>query len=94
MLFSNRIAFFSGLGVALSVIDDQTSSLVGVAISASLLPPAGKILMLLSHLSTHPLSFASLTISHLSPHSKLRHVVGNGYYQRRELEIFLNRGSL
>ena len=35
------IAFFSGLGVALSVIDDQTSSLVGVAISASLLPPAG-----------------------------------------------------
>jgi len=36
------IAFFSGLGVALSVLDDQTSSLVGVAISASLLPPAGK----------------------------------------------------
>lgn len=34
------IAFFSGLGVALSVLDDQTSSLVGVAISASLLPPA------------------------------------------------------
>jgi hypothetical protein len=28
------------LGVALSVLDDQTSSLVGVAISASLLPPA------------------------------------------------------
>ena len=36
------IAFFSGLGVAVSVLDDQTSSLVGVAISASLLPPAGK----------------------------------------------------
>ena len=35
------IAFFSGLGVALSVLDDQTSNLVGVAISASLLPPAG-----------------------------------------------------
>ena len=34
------IAFFSGLGVALSILDDQTSSLVGVAISASLLPPA------------------------------------------------------
>ena len=34
------IAFFSGLGVALSVLDDHTSSLVGVAISASLLPPA------------------------------------------------------
>ncbi len=33
-------AFFSGLGVALSVLDDSTSSLVGVAISASLLPPA------------------------------------------------------
>ena len=34
------IAFFSGLGVAVSVLDDSTSSLVGVAISASLLPPA------------------------------------------------------
>lgn len=34
------IAFFSGLGVAVSVLDEQTSSLVGVAISASLLPPA------------------------------------------------------
>lgn len=34
------IAFFSGIGVALSVLDDSTSSLVGVAISASLLPPA------------------------------------------------------
>lgn len=40
------IAFFSGLGVALSVLDDQTSSLVGVAISASLLPPAGKCVFL------------------------------------------------
>ena len=37
------IAFFSGLGVALSVLEDQTSSLVGVAISASLLPPAGEM---------------------------------------------------
>ena len=36
------IAFFSGMGVALSLLDDQVSSLVGVAISASLLPPAGK----------------------------------------------------
>lgn len=34
------IAFFSGLGVAVSLLDDQTNSLVGVAISASLLPPA------------------------------------------------------
>lgn len=34
------IAFVSGLGVAVSLLDDQTSSLVGVAISASLLPPA------------------------------------------------------
>jgi hypothetical protein len=34
------IAFFSGLGVAVGLLDDQTSSLVGVAISASLLPPA------------------------------------------------------
>ena len=35
------VAFFSGLGVAVSLLDDQTSSLVGVAISALLLPPAG-----------------------------------------------------
>lgn len=34
------IAFFSGLGVAVSLLDEQTASLVGVAISASLLPPA------------------------------------------------------
>ena len=33
-------AFFSGLGVAVSLLDSQTNSLVGVAISASLLPPA------------------------------------------------------
>ena len=35
-----QVAFFSGLGVAVSLLDEQTSSLVGVAISASLLPPA------------------------------------------------------
>ncbi len=34
------VAFFSGLGVAVGLLDDQTNSLVGVAISASLLPPA------------------------------------------------------
>ena len=34
------VAFFSGLGVAVSLLDSQTNSLVGVAISASLLPPA------------------------------------------------------
>lgn len=34
------IAFFSGVGVALSVLGNNTNSLVGVAISASLLPPA------------------------------------------------------
>lgn len=38
------VAFFSGLGVAVSLLDEQTSSLVGVAISASLLPPAGTLL--------------------------------------------------
>lgn len=40
------IAFLSGMGVALSVMDDQVSNLVGVAISASLLPPSGKLLSL------------------------------------------------
>lgn len=39
-LIALPVAFFSGLGVAVSVLDDQTASLVGVAISASLLPPA------------------------------------------------------
>jgi len=39
-LIAIPVAFFSGLGVAVSMLDDQTSSLVGVAISASLLPPA------------------------------------------------------
>jgi uncharacterized hydrophobic protein (TIGR00271 family) len=39
-LIALPVAFFSGLGVAVSLLDDQTSSLVGVAISASLLPPA------------------------------------------------------
>ena len=34
------IAFASGVGVALSVVGDFTSAIIGVAISASLLPPA------------------------------------------------------
>ena len=38
---------FTNTGVALSILDDQTSSLVGVAISASLLPPAVNCGMLL-----------------------------------------------
>lgn len=33
-------AFVSGMGVAVGLLDEQTNSLVGVAISASLLPPA------------------------------------------------------
>lgn len=40
LLVGIPVAFLSGLGVALSVLDDSTSSLVGVAVSASLLPPA------------------------------------------------------
>ena len=47
LLIGIPIAFFSGMGVALSVLDDQTSSLVGVAISASLLPPAGACHMII-----------------------------------------------
>jgi uncharacterized hydrophobic protein (TIGR00271 family) len=35
------IAIPSGMGVSLSILGENTSSLVGVAISASLLPPAG-----------------------------------------------------
>eukprot|EP00934_Nitzschia_sp_Nitz4_P003702 Nitzschia sp. Nitz4//scaffold21_size171442//60100//61685//NITZ4_002159-RA/size171442-augustus-gene-0.181-mRNA-1//1//CDS//3329542405//3692//frame0 len=40
LLVGCPVAFLSGLGVAVGLLDDQTSSLVGVAISASLLPPA------------------------------------------------------
>jgi uncharacterized membrane protein len=39
-LDSLPVSFFSGLGVAVSILDEQTASLIGVAISASLLPPA------------------------------------------------------
>jgi uncharacterized membrane protein len=35
-----QVAFFTGLGVAVSLLDDQVNSLVGVAIKASLLPAA------------------------------------------------------
>eukprot|EP01083_Nonionella_stella_P014734 41322_1 len=42
------IAFASGIGVALSVIGDYLSTVIGVAISASLLPPAVNSGMLLS----------------------------------------------
>ena len=37
------VAIPSGCGVALSILGNNTSSLVGVAISASLLPPVRKI---------------------------------------------------
>jgi len=40
LLIGLCIAIPSGVGVALSVLGNNTSSLVGVAISASLLPPA------------------------------------------------------
>ena len=34
------VAIVSGIGVALSVVGDYASAVIGVAISASLLPPA------------------------------------------------------
>jgi hypothetical protein len=40
LIIALPVAFGSGLGVAVSLFDDQMASLVGVAISASLLPPA------------------------------------------------------
>mmetsp|Transcript_14617 Transcript_14617/g.16576 ORF Transcript_14617/g.16576 Transcript_14617/m.16576 type:complete len:701 (-) Transcript_14617:763-2865(-) len=43
------VAFFSGIGVALSVLGNNTTSLVGVAISASLLPPAVNTGVLLAY---------------------------------------------
>ena len=39
------IAAASGVGVALSVLGDYLSTVVGVAISASLLPPAGMFIL-------------------------------------------------
>mmetsp|Transcript_20748 Transcript_20748/g.25125 ORF Transcript_20748/g.25125 Transcript_20748/m.25125 type:complete len:96 (-) Transcript_20748:577-864(-) len=39
LVYGLLVAFFSGIGVALSVLGNNTTSLVGVAISASLLPP-------------------------------------------------------
>lgn len=67
------IAFFSGLGVALSVLDDQTSSLVGVAISASLLPPAVNCgMMLIVALLKHE-SFAAVSFQYQDTHPLLGH---------------------
>lgn len=43
------IAFVSGIGVALSVSGDYLSAIIGVAISASLLPPAVNSGMLFAH---------------------------------------------
>jgi len=48
------IAFFSGLGVAVGLLDSQTNSLVGVAISASLLPPAVNMGMLFTFILYDP----------------------------------------
>jgi len=56
------IAIPSGIGVALSVLGNNTSSLVGVAISASLLPPAvntGMLLAMASLLSTDYVDLAA-----------------------------------
>ncbi|KAL7529681.1 hypothetical protein ACHAXR_003090 [Thalassiosira sp. AJA248-18] len=60
------IAFFSGLGVALSVLDDQTSSLVGVAISASLLPPAVNCGMLLIVALLKGEEWSDFTMEHMA----------------------------
>lgn len=42
LVFGLVIAVPSGIGVALSVLGNNTGSLVGVAISAALLPPTGQ----------------------------------------------------
>jgi uncharacterized hydrophobic protein (TIGR00271 family) len=48
LLIGTFVALASGVGVALSVLGNNTNSLVGVAISASLLPPAVNCGMLLA----------------------------------------------
>mmetsp|Transcript_14594 Transcript_14594/g.19203 ORF Transcript_14594/g.19203 Transcript_14594/m.19203 type:complete len:582 (-) Transcript_14594:7-1752(-) len=49
LLLGVAIAVPSGMGVALSVLGNNTSSLVGVAISASLLPPAVNCGMMIAY---------------------------------------------
>lgn len=51
------VAAFSGIGVALSVLGNNTTSLVGVAISASLLPPVVNCGILLGYAALFPMYF-------------------------------------
>ena len=46
--FGTLVALASGVGVALGLLGNNTSSLVGVAISASILPPSVNCGMLLA----------------------------------------------
>lgn len=62
LVISLPVAFVSGLGVAVSLFDDQMSSLVGVAISASLLPPAVNAgIIWVGHVFAHKGNFATVT---------------------------------
>lgn len=62
LIISLPVAFVSGLGVAVSLFDDQMSSLVGVAISASLLPPAvNSGIIWIGHVFVGTEDFASVT---------------------------------
>lgn len=62
------IAFFSGLGVAVGLLDSQTNSLVGVAISASLLPPAvnAGMLWMLKYYHHEGIISLSLTVMNIA----------------------------
>uniref|UniRef100_A0A7S2RYL2 DUF389 domain-containing protein n=1 Tax=Mucochytrium quahogii TaxID=96639 RepID=A0A7S2RYL2_9STRA len=64
------IAIPSGVGVALSVLGNNTSSLVGVAISASLLPPAvntGVLLAMATLHATEYINFNKTTVTGIDP---------------------------
>mmetsp|Transcript_27488 Transcript_27488/g.44705 ORF Transcript_27488/g.44705 Transcript_27488/m.44705 type:complete len:377 (+) Transcript_27488:134-1264(+) len=85
-------AFFSGLGVALSVLDDSTSSLVGVAISASLLPPAVNcgILMAMSFIQKDDWTDFH-GFQQVSPESKMQY---QNFSQMAIMSLFLTLANI
>mmetsp|Transcript_8046 Transcript_8046/g.18182 ORF Transcript_8046/g.18182 Transcript_8046/m.18182 type:complete len:241 (+) Transcript_8046:90-812(+) len=88
------IAFFSGLGVALSVLDDQTSSLVGVAISASLLPPAVNCGMMFIVAAIKGEDFSEFSFEYESPYENLQGLKNRIDYQLQGAPNFSQMGII
>ena len=75
MLIGIVIAVPSGVGVALSALSNNTASLVGVAISAALLPPAVNV------------GYQSLT----TPHTQSQKYMTNAYTMLYEQALLVLR---